>query len=74
LADGDARAQQPQFQIGPDRGCLSRSAAQGLGRLFGVPGSESDHGRHDDAPIPRQSLDNACGTAQITDTEADTGF
>jgi hypothetical protein len=66
-ADGDARAQQPQFQIGPDHGSLSRGAAQGLGRLFGVPGGQSNDRRHDDAPVSGQPPGDACGSFLVAE-------
>ena len=42
--------------------------------MFGVPGGESDDRRHDDAPVPRQPLDEACGTALVSEPQADAGF
>ena len=56
--------------VAPSAGALLRAWAA----CFGVPGGESDDRRHDDAPVLRQPLGDACGAALVTETEADAGF
>ena len=65
---------QPQFQVGPDRDSLGRGVAQGLCRLFGVPGRESDDHRHDEAPVIGQFPGEAPGAFVIAETETEAGF
>ena len=53
-----ARSSQ-QFQVGPDRVCLSLGSYSGRRATFlSVPGSQSDDRRHNDAPFSGQSLND----------------